>query len=379
MRRLDSTGRGRTTARRRFTGAVALVALVTLLAACGPPLGTPSIRQPPNAPRVFDNADPAVFVEGGTVYLYGSTNNRKLPVRVIPSFSQTLAQSQQDWAQNARDAMPTRPAWVDPAKWQIWAPSVVKIGSTYWAYFAGRRVGATDHANDQCIGRAFATSPLGPFNPESGPIYCGLRKTDAGANWWGHGALDPEVFRAPDGSLHLLVALSRTKDNIAVVPLTNLGRVSGGGNAAATILVRQSTTWHDGSEDGRLTASEAFLENPSMVYDPSTRTYLLFYSAGRWNTARYNTGFARCERPTGPCTVDERAPFLKGGGSRTGPGGLTVFKDPSGTLRVAYASWQKGRENQVGPVGEYKRQTHWALLRTTATSDPANQSVWLAG
>ncbi len=369
----------RTQRRPRRRAALAIGAIVLLLAtsACGPELGRPAIRQVPNAPSVFDNADPAVLVDGGTVYLYGSSNNMKLPVRVISSFTGSLADSQQEWARNPVDAMPTRPAWVNPNAWEIWAPSVVKIGATYWAYFAGRRSGATDTNNDQCIGRASASGPVGPFRPEANPIYCGLKKVDAGANAWGHGALDPEVFRAPDGKLYLLAALSRTRDNIGVVPLDSAGRVIGGANATPTTLVSQGRPWHDGTDDGRL-GSGAFLENPSMVYDPATKTYLLFYSAGQWYTARYNTGFARCGSPTGPCTVDERAPFLKGGGAgRTGPGGLTAFRDAGGALRVAYASWQSGRENQVGPVGEYKRQTHWAVLRLSNVSEPKAQTVSL--
>lgn len=100
-----------------------------------------------------------------------------------------------------------------------------------------------------------------------------------------------------------------------------------------------------------------------MIYDPATRTYLLFYSAGQWYTARYVTGFARCATPLGPCRLDARGPMLMGGIGRTGVGGLTAFEDSGGALRVAYASWEAGRENQVGPAGTYKRQTHWGHAR----------------
>ena len=55
-------------------------------------------------------------------------------------------------------------------------------------------------------------------------MYCGLPAEGAvggqpPSNRWGRGALDPEVIRAKDGRLFLLVALGRTKDNIGVVPL----------------------------------------------------------------------------------------------------------------------------------------------------------------
>lgn len=112
-----------------------------------------------------------------------------------------------------------------------------------------------------------------------------------------------------------------------------------------------------------------------MIYDPATRTYLLFYSAGQWYTARYVTGFARCATPLGPCRLDARGPMLMGGIGRTGVGGLTAFEDSGGALRVAYASWEAGRENQVGPAGTYKRQTHWGTLVRSAGGDPATQSI----
>ena len=308
------------------------------------------------------------------MYLFGSTNNMRVPVRQITSFTGTLRTSQTDWY-NPRSAMTVRPAWVDPGEDQVWAPSVRKLGTTFMMWFAARRAGAVDEANDQCIGRAVSASPMGPYRPDPAPIYCGLTP-ERGSNRWGRGALDPEAFRSPSGSWYLLVALSRTQRNIGVVRLDGLGRVVGGVNATPTILAGQAYEWHDGSADGRMT-NEAFLENPSMVYDTQTRTYLLFYSAGQWYTDRYVTGFARCSGPTGPCTLDSRGAFLRGGAGRSGTGGLTVFRDPAGPLRVAYASWTAGHEGQSGSVGEYSRQTSWSKLVLGPGTSAAAQTVRL--
>lgn len=370
------------TTRRRVLSGAAMVVVLAALVACQPSLGRPAVGLKPSAPRVFDNADPAVLVVGSKTYLFGSTNNKKLPVREITSFSTSLADSQTAWARQPLDAMPSRPAWIDPGEWEIWAPSVTKIGTKYVVYFAGRRGGVTyDEDNDQCIGRAVATNPTGPYVPGADPVYCGLPPEGAvgglpRSNPWGRGALDPEVFRAPGGKLYLIVSLSRTRDNIAAVPLDSAGNVPGGPNARATVLARQSLTWHDGTYDGAL-GGGAFLENPTMAYDKATKTYLLFYSAGQWYTSRYVTGFARCTSPLGPCALDTRGPFLVQGNGRSGVGALTAFTAADGTQRVAYATWQAGRENQVGGVGEYKRQTHWATLSVTNTSDPSRQTVTL--
>ncbi|MFM7069975.1 MAG: hypothetical protein ACKOYM_11025, partial [Actinomycetes bacterium] len=91
---------------------------VTLLTVVGcipaPPLGSPATRQPANAPRVFDNSDPSVFSYNGYFYIYGSSNNVRVPVRRVTNLSGALTDSQTDWASTPRDAMSTRPSWVDP-------------------------------------------------------------------------------------------------------------------------------------------------------------------------------------------------------------------------------------------------------------------------
>ena len=72
--------------------------------------------------------------------------------------------------------------------------------------------------NPQCVGRAWADGPLGPFVPEPWPADCGLGGVG--------GALDPQFFRDP------LTAQSHEPDVTALlrvcdvhnVPLaTNLG------------------------------------------------------------------------------------------------------------------------------------------------------------
>ena len=355
------------------TGCLLLIAL-----GCSPALGSPAIDQPAAASSVFDDSDPAVLVDGTNFYLFGSSNNMKVPVRQITSFTASLATSQTDWAQHPHDAMPTRPAWVNTADTAIWAPTVAKLGSTYVMWFAGHRTGATDVGNDQCIGRATSDTPMGPYTPDSAPIYCGL-PPEAGSNPWGRGALDPSEITDPNtGNIYLLVALSRTQDNIGAIQLDSSGNVPGGINATATVLASVKFPWHDGVDDGTLN-SPAFLENPSMIYEPNTKTFLLFYSAGQWNTSHYLTGFGRCATPTGPCTLDSRGPFLQGGNGRSGPGGLTTFTHPNtGALRVAYSSWTSGFEAQTGPVGQYSRQVSWGTLTVTATADPSAQSISLS-
>ena len=114
---------------KRVKAMAALAGVMALLLVAATPLGHPALRLKASPSTVWDDSDPTVLVEGTHTYLFGSSNNRKVPVRQITSFSSSLATSQAYWAAHSADAMPTRPAWVNPAKWQIWAPSVVKIGS----------------------------------------------------------------------------------------------------------------------------------------------------------------------------------------------------------------------------------------------------------
>lgn len=337
------------------------------------PLGRPSVGLKPTAPTVFDNADPGVLVVSGRTYLFGSTNNVKVPVRDYRGGS--LAASQAQWLATPKDAMPTRPAWVDPAEWQIRAPSVYPINGRYQLFFSAPRQAAIDERNDYCIGRAMATDPMGPYEPDRGVLYCGL-SAELGGNVWGRGAVDPQVVRAASGELYLLVGLTRTAGSIGAVRLDNSGRVQGGPNAIPSVLLTQGLSYHDGIPDGVVGPGMA-LDNPSMLYDAGSRTYLLFYSAGAAGSGRYVTGFARCAAPTGPCTADARGPFLANGNGRTGVGGLTAYRDPSGVARVAFASWSAGYEGQAGPIGQFRRQTHIERLVLSGT-DPATQLVTLA-
>lgn len=48
---------------------------------------------------------PGVLVADGRTYLFGSTNNMRLPVREVTSYDGTLGDSQTSWARSPRNAM----------------------------------------------------------------------------------------------------------------------------------------------------------------------------------------------------------------------------------------------------------------------------------
>lgn len=297
-------------------------------------------HQPPQTPRrpSWPNlSDPAVLPVGSTYHVYGSNllvqgSPVRIPVRTVTDLTRTYPLTGTgSWDSATAEALPTRPAWTNPTSTDFWAPTVGRFGSTYVMFFAARRPGISG-GNDQCIGRAVASTPTGPFTPDGTPFTCGV-VTSTSPN--GGGALDPEVFTAPDGSRYLLAAFSDTSQPIRVVPLDAAGQAAG----AITVLAGIDFAWE-----------YPFIENPSMVATPAG-DLLLAYSAGDWRTGSYTTATARCAGPFGPCTkAPSRSPWLVSGNDRSGTGGLTFFTRTDGATMAAYASWNTDCELLRSPT-----------------------------
>lgn len=192
--------------------------------------------------------------------------------------------------------------------------------------------GPPDPVNAECIGRAFADSPDGPFVPEASPFTCGLGGI--------HGALDPSVFRDRDGRAYLHVAFGGTSTPLWVIPLNSDGDATG----AAKPLLGMQQPWESW-----------FLENPSMISDGSG--YVLAYSTGDWKLPSYATGVARCTTPMGPCSSSPIGPWLRTTGDASGPGGLSFFTGVNGDHMVIYHCYQRGREDQYGARHTYIRKS----------------------
>lgn len=305
-------------------------------ASAGPPL-LPLVRPGSlGRPAIGDLADPAVLVDGQTYFVFStSAAFLNVPVVALPAAEVvgwsdgTAGWSVADgsplrdgtgWISRT-DAMPTPPAWATDSG--IWAPTVERFGRRWVMFFAAKRPDPPDPANAECVGRATANRPEGPYVPEPAPVTCGLGGV--------HGALDPSVFRDRDGRAYLHVAFGGTSTPLWTIPLDDEALPAG----AATPLLRMQQPWE-----------RWFLENPSMVFDG--RHYVLAYSAGDWRSPSYATGIARCERPTGPCRSDPSGPWLSSAGGVTGPGGLTFFTDVQGRLAVAFHGYSAGGEAIYG-------------------------------
>lgn len=268
----------------------------------------------------FDLPDPFVLRVGNQFHAYG-TNATVLGTRQnIPHITSNDLST---WTARV-DAMPVLGAWVDGTNATVWAPSVAQVGPTSFVlYYAAKRTGT---AGQQCIGRAVATSPDGPFVDSFGaPLDC---DTVSGPLYW---TLDPSPFRDTDGGLYLLWR----KDN---GPPTN-------NFAASRRLATSGTAFAAGSTTSYILSKTAVwespvLENPAMVAVGSPPTYYLFYSANAWETGSYAIGYATCTSPSGPCSKKTNfAGWFGSGLIRAGPGGQDFFTDTAESLWMSMHAW----------------------------------------
>jgi hypothetical protein len=313
--------------RTRSVLALVLGVVAFVVAACAPPppLGTVNAQRAA-APQWPLLADPSVMYDSGHYYVFGTnTASNRFPVHVVDSLTQTYSIG--GWDAIVQEAMPSKVPWSTGNL--SWAPTVAHVGSVYVMFFAADRISPPDPANGTCIGRAVAASPAGPYVAEATPFSCGLGGTG--------GALDPYLLRDPSGKWWLYAAFGSTESPIYVFGLDEFANSTRGPDGYASFwpvpVYGKHYPW-----EGR------FIENPAMVYDPTTSSYLLTYSAGDWWTPSYSTGLARCATPVGLCVGNPGGPWLSSSSTQTGPGGLSFFTGADGKEKAAYESFAAGTE-----------------------------------
>jgi len=267
------------------------------------------------SPTIDNAADNFVLVDGSTYYMFSTRNFRRVPVRVLSDIDTPAPANNREYYAQTAEAMPTAVPWA--SRDEIWAPTVAKLAGRYVMFFASERKNPPDPNNADCVGRAFSDSPAGPYVPEAQPVSCGYDGI--------HGALDPNVFVGPDGSVTLHLAFGGSPDNIWGISLDAAGNPA----APPKKMLTRMQPWEDW-----------FLENPAMIWDGTN--YVLAYSAGRWYSGAYMTGIARCATPTGPCNSSPNGPWLSSLGGRDGPGGLSFFVGTDGQARVVYHTYAGG-------------------------------------
>jgi beta-xylosidase len=218
------------------------------------------------------------------------------------------------WTQ-APDALPVLPSWAAPSISMTWAPAALRNGAGWVLYFS-----TEDKDNHlECIGRAVAASPAGPYVDHSAtPMVC---QTSLG------GSIDPSVVRNRQGAEYLVW---KNNGNAAAEPVSIWTEQL----AADGLALR-------GAPHRLLSADEAWdhriVEAPAML-QATTRGYWLFYAAGNWNSNRYGTGLAYCAAVTGPCAETSSSPFLATTTRLVSPGGLDTVTDHNGRLWAVFTA-----------------------------------------
>jgi Glycosyl hydrolases family 43 len=249
----------------------------------------------------FDFADPYVLRVGDAYYGY-STNAGAGDIQVAKS------SDLRNWV-FVGNALAALPKWAAPHA--TWAPSVLPretaSGTNYVAYYTAQ----SRRDGPQCISRAVAKSPEGPFLDYSQhPMIC-PRRGDA---------IDPSPFVDSDGTAYLLWRGANGISSQRLAP-DGLG-LEGEEHKLADV---------DQPWEGKV------VEGPSMVR--AGGRYYLFYSGNDWSSRSYAVGFAACAAPTGPCAKPSPAVAFAANGTIAGPGGQEFFADAGGQLWMAYHAY----------------------------------------
>ncbi len=274
----------------------------------------------PDAPGRFiltgaDLPDPFMLVTGNTAYLYTSEGNQagvNVPVRSATVIGH--------WGP-VHDALPDLPPWATPGF--TWAPDVVAVAGGYALYFTAVVNGISPSM--ECIGDAFATSPMGPFKAADQPFIC---QADL------RGSIDPRAFLDANGQLWLDWKSDDNADPNTPWPghsrITKIWaeRLSPGGHhliGTAVEIFHPDEAWQG-----------TIVEAPQMVLVQGH--YWLFFSGNWFNQPSYAIGVASCSGPDGPCEDPDPTPWLSSNSQGQGPGEPSLVRDSTG-IWLLYNPW----------------------------------------
>lgn len=274
-----------------------------------------------------DFADPTALPAGNTLYFYASSSqpskyDRGANVPVV-----ALSRGDGFTGRFLGDVLPKLPSWTVPGyQWgpDVWArpdgkyvlyystPATVPLGCLGKPPAHGCVKTVSGETNAECISRALATSPTGPFVDDSTSAFvCPL---DEG------GAIDPAVFVTSSGTPWLLWK----SDGDCCNEPTSIYSQQLSSDGLATVgppnrLIGATQPWED-----------HLVEAPTMIQDHDH--FWLFYSGSLWGHKTYGIGIARCTSVVGPCTkpLDHAwvASHTDGVGDQ-GPGGEDFYQTGS--------------------------------------------------
>lgn len=245
------------------------------------------------AGRPIELADPTIFVEDGTYYLYGTSSPSDSGFEVYTSTDlenwQGPAGACGGWALRKGDAYGTR---------GFWAPQVLKVDTTYYMLYTA----------DEHIAVARSASPLGPFVNDGKCLPSDTRR------------IDPYLFRDADGKYYLYHVRLDGENKICV---------STGDGDYANVLSAEAGTWEDTAN-----ADWRVAEGPTVIKHGGR--YHLFYSANDFRNPDYAVGHATADSLVGPWRKSGAPVVSRHNTGMNGSGHGDVFIDNNGAMRYVF-------------------------------------------
>ncbi len=257
-------------------------------------------------------ADPTVFSDNGTYYLYGTsplTDN---------GFWVYTSKDLQHWSGPA-GAVDGYALWGNTYGTKgFWAPQVFRHDGRY---------GMAYTANEQ-IAIAWADSPLGPFVQDEPAMIPAKTKE-----------IDPFVFFDDDGKKYMYHVRLINGNRIYVAEMNDDMRSLKEETARECISVNE-----DGWENTEKT-KWGVSEGPTVV--KLDGTYYMFYSCNDFRNINYAVGYATAKSPLGPWKKHKKPIISRQLTGENGTGHGDLFRDADG--RWMYVLHTHNSNSQVGP------------------------------
>lgn len=244
-------------------------------------------------------ADPTVFVDKGTYYLYGTSSDQGFLVYVSKDLKNWKRKSENNgFALKKDDAFGSK---------GFWAPQVFKRRNTYYMAYTA----------DEQIAIAQSKSPLGTFKQEALKAISGTGKQ-----------IDPFVFTDTNGKNYLYHVKLDHGNRIFVTELKA---------DFSDVIPNTSKLCLSGIDNWENTAKTDWpvTEGPTVI--KKNKHYYLFYSANDFRNTDYAVGYATSSSPTGPWKKYAGNPIISKKLLKiNGTGHGDFFTDKNGNLEYVF-------------------------------------------
>jgi hypothetical protein len=242
-------------------------------------------------------ADPTVFLDKGTYYLYGTSSNK--------GFQTYVSKDLENWSEpkGLNEAMVLKKGEAF-GNGGFWAPQVFKHNNLYYMAYTA----------DEQIAIATSKSPLGPFKQRVIKSLSGTGKQ-----------IDPFIYFDANGKVYLYHVKLQNGNRIFVAEMkADLSDVIVGSEKEC---ISGTEFWENTERTGW-----PVTEGPTVI--KHLNLYYLIYSANDFRSKDYAVGYATSTSPLGPWTKYSGNPIIsrnKLGLNGSGHGDL--FQDKKGNLK----------------------------------------------